>query len=186
MQQELGWSRTTVTGAYSLGLLVSGLAAPHYGSTGGMVSVFVTGARTLAPESAGAISAALGGYDPVLWMLVSGSALGAIAIYVAQWNLHTPNGGSRGRSRRGRAWRLDHWRRSRTPALPGLTRGSLLRRLSNLAWGHSSCAANAKAFTFGGVGHPPSTALTACVSRPRARSGKGGRQEVEVTVATVA
>jgi hypothetical protein len=123
MQQELGWSRTTVTGAYSLGLLVSGLAAPHYGSTGGMVSVFVTGARTLAPESAGAISAALGGYDPVLWMLVSGSALGAIAIYVAQWNLHTPNGGSRGRSRRGRAWRLDHWRRSRTPALPGLTRG---------------------------------------------------------------
>jgi hypothetical protein len=48
------------------------------------VSMFVTGARTLAPVSAGAISAALGGYDPVLWMLVSGSALGAIAIYLAQ------------------------------------------------------------------------------------------------------
>lgn len=56
----------------------------HYGSIGGMVSMFVTGARTLAPVSAGAISAALGGYDPVLWMLVSGSALGAIAIYLAQ------------------------------------------------------------------------------------------------------
>jgi len=56
----------------------------HYGSIGGMVSMFVTGARTLAPVSAGAISAALGGYDPVLWTLVSGSALGAIAIYLAQ------------------------------------------------------------------------------------------------------
>lgn len=31
MQQELGWSRTAVTGAYSLGLLVSGLVAPLVG-----------------------------------------------------------------------------------------------------------------------------------------------------------
>src|SRR5918997_3490359 len=31
MQQELGWSRTALTGAYSLGLLVSGLAAPLVG-----------------------------------------------------------------------------------------------------------------------------------------------------------
>jgi MFS family permease len=56
----------------------------HYGSIGGMVGMFVTGARTLAPVGAGAISAALGGYGPVLWMLVLGSALGAAAIYVAQ------------------------------------------------------------------------------------------------------
>jgi MFS family permease len=56
----------------------------HYGSIGGMVGMFVTGARTLAPVSAGAMSAALGDYGPVLWMLASGSALGAIAIYLAQ------------------------------------------------------------------------------------------------------
>jgi hypothetical protein len=56
----------------------------HYGSIGGMVGMFVTGARTLAPVSAGALSVVLGGYGPVLWMLVSGSALGAIAIYLAQ------------------------------------------------------------------------------------------------------
>jgi MFS family permease len=31
MQEELGWSRPAVTGAYSLGLLVSGLAAPLVG-----------------------------------------------------------------------------------------------------------------------------------------------------------
>jgi MFS family permease len=31
MQEELGWSRTALTGAYSLGLLVSGLAAPLVG-----------------------------------------------------------------------------------------------------------------------------------------------------------
>jgi MFS family permease len=31
MQQELGWSGTALTGAYSLGLLVSGLAAPLAG-----------------------------------------------------------------------------------------------------------------------------------------------------------
>ena len=31
MQEEMGWSRAAVTGAYSLGLLVSGLAAPLVG-----------------------------------------------------------------------------------------------------------------------------------------------------------
>ena len=31
MQAELGWSRTAITGAYSLGLLVSRLAAPLVG-----------------------------------------------------------------------------------------------------------------------------------------------------------
>jgi hypothetical protein len=46
--------------------------------------MFVTGARTLAPVSAGAMSVALGGYGPVLWVLVSGSALGAVAMFMAQ------------------------------------------------------------------------------------------------------
>jgi hypothetical protein len=31
MQEELGWSRTALTGAYSVGLLVSALAAPLAG-----------------------------------------------------------------------------------------------------------------------------------------------------------
>lgn len=56
----------------------------HYGSIGGVVGMFVTGARTLAPVSAGAMSVALGGYGPVLWTLVSGSALGAVAMFMAQ------------------------------------------------------------------------------------------------------
>jgi sugar phosphate permease len=56
----------------------------YYGSIGGVVGMFVIGARTLAPVSAGAMSAALGGYGPVLWTLVFGSALGAIAMFIAQ------------------------------------------------------------------------------------------------------
>src|SRR5918994_4392460 len=31
MQEEMGWSQTAITGAYSLGLLISGLAAPLVG-----------------------------------------------------------------------------------------------------------------------------------------------------------
>jgi len=56
----------------------------HYGSIGGVVGMFVTGARTLAPVGAGAMSAALGGYAPVLWTLTSGSAVAAIAMFLAQ------------------------------------------------------------------------------------------------------
>jgi hypothetical protein len=56
----------------------------HYGSIGGVVGMFVTGARTLAPVGAGAMSAALGGYAPVLWTLTSGSAVAAVAMFVAQ------------------------------------------------------------------------------------------------------
>jgi hypothetical protein len=55
----------------------------HYGSIGGVVGMFVTGARTLAPVGAGVMSAVLGGYTPVLWTLASGSALATIAMFVA-------------------------------------------------------------------------------------------------------
>jgi sugar phosphate permease len=55
----------------------------HYGSIGGVVGMFVTGARTLAPVGAGAMSAALGGYTPVLWTLAAGSALAAITMFIA-------------------------------------------------------------------------------------------------------
>lgn len=56
----------------------------YYGSIGGMVGMFVTGARTFAPVGAGALSASLGSYVPVLWMLAAGSALAAVAMFLAQ------------------------------------------------------------------------------------------------------
>ena len=56
----------------------------HYGSIGGVVGMFVTGARTLAPVGAGALSAALSSYAPVLWILAFGSTLAAIAMFIAQ------------------------------------------------------------------------------------------------------
>ena len=56
----------------------------HYASIGGVVGMFVTGARTLAPVGAGAMSSALGSYGPVVWTLVAGSTLASIAMFVAQ------------------------------------------------------------------------------------------------------
>jgi MFS family permease len=56
----------------------------HYGSIGGVVGMFVTAARTLAPVGAGAMSVALGGYTPVLYTLSSGSAVAAVAMFMAQ------------------------------------------------------------------------------------------------------
>ena len=56
----------------------------HYASIGGVVGMFVTGARTLAPVGAGAMSSALGGYAPVVWTLAAGSALASIAMFMAQ------------------------------------------------------------------------------------------------------
>jgi hypothetical protein len=56
----------------------------HYGSIGGVVGMFVTGARTLAPVGAGAMSVALGGHAPVLRTLALGSAVAAVAMFMAE------------------------------------------------------------------------------------------------------
>lgn len=56
----------------------------HYGSIGGMVAMFVIGARTVAPVGAGALYAATGGYGSVLWALVGASALATVAMFLAQ------------------------------------------------------------------------------------------------------
>jgi sugar phosphate permease len=56
----------------------------HYASIGGVVGMFVTGARTLAPVGAGAMSSALGGYTLVVLALAAGSALASIAMFMAQ------------------------------------------------------------------------------------------------------
>jgi predicted MFS family arabinose efflux permease len=56
----------------------------HYGSIGGMVAMFVIGARTVAPVGAGALYAVTGGYGTVLWAMVSASTLATIAMFLAQ------------------------------------------------------------------------------------------------------
>jgi MFS family permease len=56
----------------------------HYGSIGGVVGMFVTGARTIAPVGAGVMSVALGGYVPVLWTLALGSTVAAVAMFMAE------------------------------------------------------------------------------------------------------
>ena len=56
----------------------------HYASLGGVVGMFVTGARTLAPVGAGVMSSALGGYTAVVWTLAAGSVLASIAMFMAQ------------------------------------------------------------------------------------------------------
>ena len=63
----------------------------HYGSIGGVAGMFVTGARTLAPVGAGAMFASLASYMPVLWTLAAGSALAAVAIFMAQRLVPTLN-----------------------------------------------------------------------------------------------
>jgi MFS family permease len=62
----------------------------HYGSIGGVAGMFVTGARTLAPVGAGAMFAFLGSYMPVLWGLAAGSALAAVAMFLAHTTRAAP------------------------------------------------------------------------------------------------
>ena len=56
----------------------------HYGSIGGVVAMFAMGARTLAPVGAGVLYTLAGGYGLVLWTLVVGSSLAAVAMFLAQ------------------------------------------------------------------------------------------------------
>lgn len=52
----------------------------HFGAISGMQAFFLTGARALAPVSAGAAYALSGSYPPVLWGLATISALAALAL----------------------------------------------------------------------------------------------------------
>src|SRR5215217_2813738 len=89
MRQELGWSTATLTGAYSLALLVSGLAAvpvgrwvgrAHYGAIGGALALFVSGAAALAPVGAGVAHEFVGRYGTVFAALAAISLLAALAM----------------------------------------------------------------------------------------------------------
>jgi MFS family permease len=53
--------------------------ATSYGSIAGAAAAFATGARAIAPVAAAALYVAFGGYKPLLWLLVVGSALAALA-----------------------------------------------------------------------------------------------------------
>jgi MFS family permease len=52
----------------------------NYGSISGILALFVTGARSLAPVAAGLLYGAFGGYGPVFWLLVALAALASGAV----------------------------------------------------------------------------------------------------------
>jgi MFS family permease len=65
--------------------LVSELYGPaNYGSINGIVSMFITGSRAIAPVGAGVLFTVLGSYQPVLWTTVTVSLLASIAALQAK------------------------------------------------------------------------------------------------------
>ncbi len=52
----------------------------NYGSISGVLALFVTGARALAPVAAGLLYGAFGGYGPVFWLLIVIAALASGAV----------------------------------------------------------------------------------------------------------
>ena len=52
----------------------------NYGSISGLLALFVTGARALAPVAAGLLYGAFGGYGPVFWLLIGIAALASGAV----------------------------------------------------------------------------------------------------------
>lgn len=55
----------------------------HYGRISSVLSLFLTGSRALAPVGAGLLFTLYGRYDPALWALTVGSALGTVAVLFA-------------------------------------------------------------------------------------------------------
>jgi MFS family permease len=62
------------------GLVAEFWGRAHFGAISGMLALFLTGARALAPIGAGATSTLAGGYQPVLLTMVLVSTLAAIAM----------------------------------------------------------------------------------------------------------
>lgn len=108
METELGWSRAQTSGAFSLALLLSGIAAvpvgvangastlvraglvadafgpAHYGSINGSMTTLVAVLQTVAPLGVGAMRVAAGGYDAALWALAGVALLAAGAVARAE------------------------------------------------------------------------------------------------------
>ena len=62
------------------GLVAELYGRAHYGAIGGLLALFLTGARALAPVGVGLAYALAGGYVPVFWGLVAVSVLAALAM----------------------------------------------------------------------------------------------------------
>jgi MFS family permease len=60
-----------------------------YGSIAGIAAGFATGARAIAPVTAAALYVAFSGYKPLLWLLVIGTVLAALAARRANQRLTT-------------------------------------------------------------------------------------------------
>ena len=56
----------------------------HYGQINGVLALFVTWSRALAPIGAGAVYDRTGSYDPVLWSLLVTSALATSTILLVR------------------------------------------------------------------------------------------------------
>jgi MFS family permease len=65
--------------------LVADLFGPaHYGKINGVLALFVTGSRALAPVSAGVVYDLAGGYELVFWGLSAASALAIMAVLLVR------------------------------------------------------------------------------------------------------
>jgi MFS family permease len=65
--------------------LVADLYGPaHYGQINGLLALFVTGSRALAPVSAGAVHDWAESYDPMLWGLLVASAIATVAVLLVR------------------------------------------------------------------------------------------------------
>lgn len=66
-------------------LVAEYFGAAHYGSIGGWIGLFTTGARALAPIGAGLIFTFASSYDPVLWTLIAVTISAGVSFYLADW-----------------------------------------------------------------------------------------------------
>src|SRR4029453_14269660 len=75
----LGAGRGVVT-LMRAGLVAEFYGRAHFGAISGMLALFLTGARSLAPGGGGVPSGISGGYEPVLWAMAVSSLLAAAAM----------------------------------------------------------------------------------------------------------
>ncbi|GIW03754.1 MAG: hypothetical protein KatS3mg059_0374 [Thermomicrobiales bacterium] len=67
------------------GLVVEFWGRAHFGAISGMLALFLTGARAMAPIGAGTASTLTGGYQPVLMTMIAASTLAVAAMIVTGW-----------------------------------------------------------------------------------------------------
>jgi MFS family permease len=69
--------------------LVADLFGPtHYGKINGVLALFVTGSRALAPVTAGVVYDVAGGYEPVFWGLAAASTIATAAVLLVGREAH--------------------------------------------------------------------------------------------------